>query len=750
MKKINLFFSILFFSVSSLFGAGVTIDTVSASSTDIAKELKITYPTQSGACEIIYPSVNNNIYDVRLKKIDLSQGLFEYYLYQGQQIIKSDLFWVNEACKKQYSTLDKNDLASIENEMKTIDFASKEKVQTQVGETIKSIESKYDKSGKNTENQVLSTSKYLVAVLTMDSSVINIPASISLNKIIIKNDYILAQNELNEKLNLNFFSFIFRWVTQSDLIFKQLQMVLLAIFIPFSIALTAFLKVSKKAQGLFDQEDIVERGVLGVIIFILFVIAPHRFDDKGKNLSYAQSMFQNEVGLVARTGTDYADRLTNVLTMSYVDKLKKDVGVASKDETQEVLEHLSRIDKEMTTYKTLRTMCYENEKGAFSNNANSVQVDGISIFPSSELYQAGYNDGLRWNEEQIFTNWNDTSKNIKYTSTFCRNVDIQIAGLNRMQELNTKYITNLKQSSSSTSIQDYVTTSENMLKASNNYGFIYAPFVIFNKVFIENYGLMKPIDNTDQIEKGEDEKWLNKIMYYAPLVNAPFVDSTLKIYKEMDIVQGVKRATNALAGGVPVVGEGIKTGTDYLIDKGAFILIIGLMSKVYQYLPFIAIAIASILVISYFSVTLFVYTLISPFYVVYVFASQQKESIIAFFVRGIVIIFKPVLIVLSIVIAILATELITSIGYTLTNEIFTFFTKNDIASSFTLSSMIISFLHGMVDLAIAIITTLFSFYFIFKGSNLILSVFGYSGGGIDSHEVVGEVEQKIGHRGIGA
>jgi hypothetical protein len=740
MKKINLFLS-LFFSFSPLFGADATLDTAPT------KELKITYPAQ-GTCAIAYPSVNN--YDVRLKKIDLSQGLFEYYLYQDQQIIKSDIFWINEACKKQYSGLDKNDIAKVENELKNIDFSSKEKVQAQVGETIKVIESKYDKNGKNTENQVLPTSKYLVAVLTMDSSVINIPASISTNQIILKNDYILSQNELNEKLNLNFFSFIFRWVTQSDLIFKQLQMLLLSIFVPVSIVLMSFSKVSKKTQGLFDQEDIVERGIFGVVIFILFVIAPHRYDDKSKDLAYAQSIFQNKVGFLARTGTDYADRLTNVLTMSYLDKLKKDVGIASKDEAQEVLEHLSRINKEILTYKTLQTMCYENEKGAFLNNANRVQADGISIFPYSEIYQSGNNDGLKWNEEQIFKSWNDTSKNIKYTSTFCRNVDIQMAGLERAHTLNKKYIENLKQSSSSSSIQDYATTAENMLKASNNYGFIYAPFVIFNKVFIENYGLMKPIDNSDQIEKGEDEKWLNKVMYYAPLVNAPFVESTLKVYKEMDIVQGVKRATNALAGGVPIVGEGIKTGTDYLIDKGAFILIIGLMSKVYEYLPFIAIAIASILVISYFSVTLFVYTLISPFYVVYVFASQQKESIIAFFVRGIVIIFKPVLIVLSIVVAILATELITSIGYILTNEIFTFFTKNDIASSFTLSSMIISFLHGMVDLAIAIITTLFSFYFIFKGSNLILSVFGYSGGGIDSHEVVGEVEQKIGHRGIGA
>ncbi len=125
MNKIKLFLSLVFFSFH-LYGAGVTIQ--STQSADIKKELKISYPMQKGTCEIAYPSVNNSNFDVRLKKIDLSQGLFEYYVYQSQHIIKSDLFWINEACKKQYSTLDKNDLAKVKNELNNIDFASKEKV----------------------------------------------------------------------------------------------------------------------------------------------------------------------------------------------------------------------------------------------------------------------------------------------------------------------------------------------------------------------------------------------------------------------------------------------------------------------------------------------------------------------------------------------------------------------------------------------------------------------------------------------
>ena len=710
-------------------------------------DVKITYPNID-TCKIVYPiaKIGNNDMDVRLKKIDLQNGIFEYYIYKNDTIVKNDLFWVNNACKKVYSSLTKTEKQKIKEQMKNIDFEDEKKVEKIVGKSIEELEKKYlnENYKSTTTQQYLTTSKYLIAVLTMNSDIIDIDASIKYNKIILKNAYAIDNNELSKKLNLDFFSFIFEWVVKSNLLFRHLQIILLGFFVPVSLGFLGFSKISRKIQGLFDTEDLIERGALGVVVFLLFFVSSNNFEAKEKNISYAQSLFQSEIGTLAKIAVDYADKLSNTLTASYVNKLKKDVGVSSKKEIERILAQNLKLEKTLKSYKALQNECYSNKKGVISG----FQPDAVTSFPSSEFFQREDKQGLGLDETGYFKKWNDTSKNIRYTTSFCRNIDIAKNSIETTLKRNDDFLKDVNNTvRSNTSIKDFADTSEEMLKMSADIGFLYAPFVMFNKIFIENDGLMKPIHQTDKIEN--DELGLNKLMYYSPLVAAPGVDSTLRVYKELAPKQGLKKIGAKFLDGIPGVGNGLKGVVDYLLDKAGFIMITGLMAKVYNYLPLVGITIASILVICYFCITLFVYALISPFYSVYVFSTQQKESIINFLVRGIVIMFKPILIVISIIIAIIATELITKLGYTLSAQIFTFFTGNNIAFDLTLSSLIVSFLHGLVDLAIAIATTLFSFYFVFKGSDLILSVFGYKDSGIDANEIVSQVEQKISHK-VGA
>ena len=737
MKIITKIFLFFIFTTTLLFGGNID-------------DIQIEYPKQTKECKIVYPTISNsNMLNFRLKKVDLAKGLFEYYMYSGIEIVKNDIFWMSDSCKKKYNSLTVAEQKKLDNELKSIDFADEEKVEKEVGNSIEALEKKYlgKNYGDTTTTQFLNTSKYLIAVLTLNHEIIDIQSSIMMNEIILKQGYSIGDNKLTKKLNLNFFTFIFEWVTKSDIIFKQLQMALLGFFLPVSIALLSLSKVSRKVQGLYEQEDLLERGMIGVIIFLLFVMAPNRFEDKQKDIAYAQSHFQSQIGTISRIGVEYADKLSNTLTSSYVNKLKKDVGVSSKDEVKRVLEHTLKLEKELSGYKSLQNQCYSNLSG--KTGGDGFQPDAVTSFPTSEHYQRGAG-GLAWDETQYFKKWNDDTTDIKYTLTFCRNVDILTNTTKRAIARNEEFINRVKQSSGTQSINDFAKTAQQMMKSSAEYGFLYAPFIMFNKVFIENYGLMKPLNATNEIEKGNDEAWgINKLMYTAPLMSAPGVESTLKVYKELSVSQGMKKVAGKFLDGIPFIGDGIKGGIDYALDKAGYALIIGMMSKVYEYLPLLGITISSILVISYFGITLFVYGLISPFYAVYVFSTQQKDSIVSFLVRGIVIMFKPILIVISIVIAILAVELMTNLGYTISNEVFTFFTTNNIAFNLSLSSMIISFLHGLVDLAIAIITTLFAFYFVFKGSDLILSVFGYRDGGIDSHEVVNEIEQKVSHKATG-
>jgi len=746
MKTLINFLILLSLLFTSLNGAGVNVNATPVDSITVDNmDVHISYPKSTDKCEIQYPTINKDFLDIRLKKIDLAKGLFEYYVYfEDHTIIKSDIFWISQACKDKYTTLKKDEKKELEKRLQSIDFVDEKRVEKEAGDTIDKMEQKFFAKNYNntTTQEYINTSEYLIAVLTMNHEIIDIDASIMHGSIILNPEYRLGDNRLTEALNLNFFTFIFDWVTKSDSIFRQLQMVLLTFFVPFSIAILSLSKVSRKIQKLYDQEDLIERGIIGVIIFSIFVISPHRFEDKEKNLAYAQSTFQSQIGSISKIGVNYANDITNTLTSSYVGKLKKDIGVSSKDEVERVMAHSLKLEKELSTYETLQKKCYEN-KNPESLHEEGFRADEITTFPTSE--------DSNFNEKIYFLKWDDPATDLKYTLSFCRNVDILKNNIERTLKRNNEFIETVQKSSGNTTIDDFAATAKEMMRASADYGFLYSPFIMFNKIFIENYGLMKPLNDTNQIERGADESWfgVNKLMYTAPLYAAPGVESTLKVYKDLDISQGLKKIAGKFLDGLPVVGKGLGGSVDYALDKAGYVLVMGMMAKVYEYLPLLGITVASILAISYFGITLFIYGLISPFYAVYVFSTQQKESIISFLIRGVVIMFKPILIVISIIIAILAVELMTNLGYIISNEVFTFFTNNNIVSRHSLSSMIISFLHGLVDLVLAIATTLFAFYFVFKGSDLILSVFGYKEGGIDSHEVVNEIEQKASNRAIG-
>ncbi len=518
-------------------------------------DIHISYPESRDKCEIQYPTINKNLLDVRLKKIDLGKGLFEYYIYHGDQIVKSDIFWISQACKNKYATLNEVEKKELEKILLSIDFGDEDKVEKKAGSTINKMEDKFfsDEYNNTTTQEYINTSEYLIALITMNDEIIDIDASIMNGSIVLNNGYRLGDNRLTEALNLNFFTLIFDFVIKSSSIFRELQIVLLTFFVPFSIAILALSKVSKKIQKLYDQEDLIERGIIGVIIFSMFVITPHEFEN-----NYAQSTFQSQIGSISRIGVKYANDITNILTSSYIGKLKKDIGVSSKDEIERVIAHSLKLKKELLVYEMLQKKCYEN-KNPESFAEDGFKADEITTFPTSEDYSYSFN------EKRYFLKWDDPTTNLKYTLSFCRNVDILKNNVERTLKRNNEFIETVQKSSGNTTIDDFVATAKEMMRASADYGFLYSPFVMFNKIFVENYGLMKPLNDTNQIEKGVDESWfgVNKLMYTAPLYAAPGVESTLKVYKDLDISQGLKKIAGKFLDGLPFVGKGLSGSVDY-------------------------------------------------------------------------------------------------------------------------------------------------------------------------------------------
>jgi len=715
-----------------------------------APEIKIIYPKPTETCEYLYPEVKDTSDELeieyglhtRFKDVDLQTGTFHYYIYNGEDIVQSNLLFTNYSCKLKKLTIAEK--SEIEKKFKKINFVDEDEIKKQTNSTIAELKKKYLNSnyGDTTAITRLNLSEYILSIITMNNETLDIESSIKHNKVVLQSTYELEDSDLIKEINLDWVSFIFDWVITAHPILEKLKLLLFSMFLPVSLILISFEKISKKAQGLFDQEDIIERSAIGILLFITFVISPNRYliaDETGEKIQYAQSIFQDSIGTFAKLGVHFGDVLSNATSRIYLNDIERKIGISSKKEIKKTLEEQANLVNLFRKYKGIQSVCYSNISDNYMGR-NGYQADGITSFPRSE------NEGkYKISEKIYFKKWGEKSPRL--TTTFCRNIDLKVNDLNLKMQKNEEFLTKVAEIAPKEMINNYISIAENMLKNQAQNGFIYAPFVLFNKIFIENLGLFKDESDDSTFGFGIDD-----IAYSMPWMTVPGSSTVLETYRDLAPKFNAKKSANETVSKIPIIGDSIMNFASYLLDKSSYIIVFAMMKSVYLYLPLVAVTIASILAIGYYFITLFVYSLIAPFYVVYLFSRNQKEQIISFLIRGIVIVFKPVLIVLSLMIASLAIYLITTLGFAMSAQIFGFFTENNIDTSvFTLekTTLLLAFLHGLVDVSIAIMTSLFAFYFVFNGSKLILSVFGHDDQkGSDIHESVSEIESKATSKGM--
>jgi hypothetical protein len=198
----------------------------------------------------------------------------------------------------------------------------------------------------------------------------------------------------------------------------------------------------------------------------------------------------------------------------------------------------------------------------------------------------------------------------------------------------------------------------------------------------------------------------------------------------------------------------------------ALIITILIMRYFLSYLPLVAINMAFFWAIGFYYISVEIFYLISPFIAIYALSTNQIEVIKSFLQRFLALSFKPVLIVVSVVIAIFANELIKSIGRYITHKTFdTYFTitafdrsvgdyKHD-ESTTTLSKLAdytshaidvsmqftdygLVFFKGMLNVGTQVLATLIVFYLVFYGATMILNMFGMKDSGIDAQDSVGQ------------
>jgi hypothetical protein len=162
-------------------------------------------------------------------------------------------------------------------------------------------------------------------------------------------------------------------------------------------------------------------------------------------------------------------------------------------------------------------------------------------------------------------------------------------------------------------------------------------------------------------------------------------------------------------------------------------------------------------VIVFYYISVQVFYLTAPFIVVYAFATNQQHHIITLLGKFLALSIKPLMIVFSIVLAMLAIKLFEGINGSIIGVNFDMFqqildvskSKDNIESLVDLFDMGvndakdelqivgITFIGSVAKLMIQIFSTLAVFYIVFNGADMFIKMLGFKEAGIDVHESLG-------------
>ncbi len=648
--------------------------------------------------------------------------------------------------------------------------------------------------------------KYMIAGLTADDSVINVGASIERNEVVMREGYTIYPNAVEQndyhlvssvKQGLsNTIVFIMNFMNENNQVLLLIKTFLLFTVIPFTLALATTSKVTKIVSKVSDYEDITERIVMGVLIVFVFYFSTSHIktvDDK----KISQSNFQNWVRPLLYKGAEFAGVAEKGATRSFLTYRMKNSGLNTEEEFNRMKSERSVLKIEVENLRDFMQNCFDTYKTDKLKETVGRVSSLNMIFPPSEdisryskLLESEAQINFYSTGEYGFLKKSQFSEQSGiYSVSACYKIERMI--LTKRSELK-KY--NTKIARYAKAIQDEVLENQIAgifdISFRNNaeLGFVGITNIITLAVGMDNIGLMQDENELKSREEflinyrssgdykvgsiTKDEGFINRqlnwIVSNSAYLMLPFADTTKKTISEF-LRSGDSGVSNTVVNKITnFIPSSFLTKTilstlgSLLVVVVSTVVTILIMMFILSYLPLIAISTASFSVIAlyYFSVELFY--LASPFVIVFAFATSQLEIVKNVLKTGLNIAFKPLLLVISVVMALFVMELFAGLNSMLIDTQFeslfmlTETLVNNDSTMFSdskngLTDLGFIFIKGILHIASTILSTLVCFYLVLNGSNLILDFFGVRDSGVDVQSSLGDkAHQKTGkYDGVG-
>lgn len=786
MKKILLLLTLL---SSMVYAVGLNISNTSSSSTptiDIAGAIT-SMPSSNSSTIYAMPTTKSG-YTPQIDSLNPKTGTITFRVYDETNwvFLNGVRSYENNALKKTLTLNDdsnnaiNNIVSARENQLENRSNQAVKKYYDDLSAYKTQLDGLFEKMNSTSTNgsyfkEFLSLSKFVVACLTLDNTVINIEQSMATKSMVLQSRYSMnigdslttAQNsqsaslanaklqEYVKKFSIKTFFFVLEWQKENNKLIHQIKMFMIGIFLPLTIGYTGLTKLTKYAQKISDFDDLGEKGIVLVIIFVIFFIPSTIYNKGDSNNQMSQTRYQSWAVDIARKGVGFADRMTINTISSYSQWQMNNLGVISNEDlkTAYTAQVKTKLNHELydTIFQGQCTGKYDFTKLAEIHSY--IQNNDSIFFTDDEFKKAKENWEKKERTPFPFGNqtllWKSSSMptlSLSACSQLERDLRILKNDMKEYEAFNGKLET-MKNGDVSNDVALLTTINSDGMNYATYLGFMYAPFILMQDYFVQNItddsSPLSSVKNNERFRNFQDDKFKSSVIEWLNKQDIPMIGSVIDTVGEKFI--SLLKILPYRA--VPIYGQveesvykplsiilPTKAG-DFIAYTAGNILAYQITDSVLQFSPSFLMIVAGVWGFVFYAISLFIYYYVSPFLLAYALGSQQTEALRSFISRGVVLAFKPIMIVLSIVVALVAIDL--------TQEILNF-TENvimqNLISTYNVSGwkfIMFTFFQGLFHVISLVVKSAMAFVLVFKGADIIIALFGFKDSGVNVKEVIG-------------
>lgn len=632
--------------------------------------------------------------------------------------------------------------------------------------------------------EFLTLSKFVVACLTLDNTVINIEQSMATKSMVLQNRYTmnlsdalstaqssqtttLANAKLTEyvkKFSIKTFFFILEWQRNNNQLIQEIKVFMITIFLPLTIGYTALSKFTKYMQKISDFDDLAEKGVILIIIFIGFFMPSTVYNKGDKGNELGQTFYQGWVVEVARKGVGFADRMTINTVSAYSQWQMNNLGVMSNEDLKTAYTAQIKTKKNHDLYDAIfQGQCTGKYDFTRLAEIHSYIQNNDTIFFSDDEFKTAKANWEKKNKTPFpFGNqallWK-TSTMPTLSLNACTQLEKDLRVLkNDMKEYETfnAKLETMKGGDVSNDVALLTKINSDGVNYAVHLGFMYAPFILMQDYFVQNItdsnSPLSAVKNNERFKDFENDKFKSSVVEWLNKQNIPFVGGAMDYLGEK-FVPILKVLPYKVIPIFSQVQESIYTPLNIVTQKNFIVDLFAygvstytayqVTDSVLQFTPAFVMVVAGVWGFIFYAGSLFVYYFVSPFILAYALGSQQTEALKSFISRGVVLAFSPIMMVVSIVVALVSIDL--------TQEILNFtedVIMQNLITTYDVSGwkfIMFTFFQGLFHVISLVAKSAMAFVLVFKGKDIILALFGFKDSGVNMKEVIGaDIERSTG------